>query len=78
MPFGNRDAPRVEKQAREERNANPENQWEYKTLNLNFKASIAFEDEFNKLGRKGWEFQAMASRGDVHRAMFKRRVSATA
>lgn len=46
--------------------------WEYRTLNLNFKASIAFETEFNKLGAQGWEFVAMASRDNVHRAIFKR------
>jgi hypothetical protein len=46
--------------------------WEYKTLNLNFKASVAFEGEFNKLGSQGWEFVAMASRDKVHRAIFKR------
>jgi hypothetical protein len=56
-----------------ERDANPEQQWEYKVLNLNFKASIAFEDEFNKLGRKGWEFVAWVGRDDVARAIFKRR-----
>lgn len=49
--------------------------WEYRTLNLNFKASIAMEDEFNKLGRQGWEFQAMVERGSVHRAIFKRLVN---
>ena len=47
-------------------------QWTYKTLNLNFKASIAFDQEFNKLGAQGWEFVAMASRDSVHRAIFKR------
>jgi hypothetical protein len=46
--------------------------WQYKTLNLNFKASLAFESEFNKLGRQGWEFVAMAGRDNVHRAIFKR------
>lgn len=51
--------------------------WEYKTINLNWKASIAFEDEFNKLGRRGWEFQAMVERGNVHRAIFKRRAPAS-
>jgi hypothetical protein len=49
--------------------------WEYKALNLNFKASVSFEDTFNKLGQKGWEFVAMASHSDkVHRAIFKRPV----
>jgi hypothetical protein len=62
------------REEREERDANPDEQWEYKALNLNFKASIAFEDEFNKLGRKGWEFVALAARDNVHRAIFKRRV----
>ena len=51
--------------------------WEYKTVNLNWKAGIAFEDEFNKLGRQGWEFQAMVERGNVHRAIFKRRAPAS-
>jgi hypothetical protein len=46
--------------------------WEYKAMNLNWKASIAFEAEFNKLGAQGWEFVAVASRDNVHRAIFKR------
>ena len=50
--------------------------WEYTTLNLNFKASVKFEDAFNELGQQGWEFVAMATRDaigkDVHRAIFKR------
>lgn len=50
--------------------------WEYKTLNLNFKASIGFESAFNDLGQQGWEFVAMVSReaigSNVHRAIFKR------
>lgn len=63
----------TEKAALEERDANPESQWEYKAINLNWKASVAFESEFNKLGKKGWEFIAVAGRDNVHRAIFKRR-----
>lgn len=47
--------------------------WEYRTVNLNWKASVGIEPEFNKLGRQGWEFVAMVERGNVHRAIFKRR-----
>ena len=41
-------------------------------MSLNFKASVGFEDEFNKLGRKGWEFVAWVGRDNVKRAIFKR------
>ena len=58
-----------------ERDASPEQQWEYKALNLNFKASVGFEDEFNKLGRKGWEFVAWVGRDNVNRAIFKRQLA---
>jgi hypothetical protein len=58
-----------EKAAREERDANPDEQWEYLARNLDKVAGMALEDDFNKHGRKGWEFIAVAK--DF--AIFKRR-----
>jgi hypothetical protein len=58
-----------EKAAREERDANPDEQWEYLARNLDKVAGMALEDDFNKHGRKGWEFVAVAK----DYAIFKRR-----
>jgi hypothetical protein len=58
-----------EKAGREERDANPDEQWEYVARNLDKVAGMALEDDFNKHGRKGWEFVAVAK----DYAIFKRR-----
>jgi len=60
-----------EKADQEERDANPEEQWEYLARNLDKVAGIALEDDFNKHGQKGWEFVAVAK----DYAIFKRRAS---
>jgi hypothetical protein len=57
------------KAEKEERDANPEEQWEYLARNLSKVAGMALEDDFNKHGRKGWEFVAVAD----NYAVFKRR-----
>ncbi len=49
-----------EKQEREERDANPDEQWEYLARNLDKVPGMALEDDFNKRGQKGWEFVAVA------------------
>jgi hypothetical protein len=61
-----------EKAEREERDANPEEQWEYLARNLDKVAGMGLEDDFNKHGRKGWEFVAVAK----DYALFKRRLGA--
>ena len=58
-----------EKASREERDANPDEQWEYVARNLDKVAGMALEDDLNKHGRKGWEFVAVAK----DYAIFKRR-----
>ena len=45
--------------------------WEYKARNLGKVAGMALEDDFNKFGRDGWEFVAVAK----DYAIFKRRRS---
>ncbi len=60
-----------EKADQEERDANPEEQWEYLARNLDKVPGIALEDDFNKHGQKGWEFVAVAK----DYAIFKRRAS---
>ena len=60
-----------ERDAREERDTNPDEQWEYLALNLEKVAGMALENDFNKHGRKGWEFIAVAK----DYAIFKRRRS---
>ena len=47
-------------------------------MDLYFKASVGFEDEFNKLGRKGWEFVAWVGRDNVNRPIFKRQALSNA
>jgi hypothetical protein len=49
-----------EKAGRVERDANPGEQWEYSARNLDKVPGLALEDDFNKHGRKGWEFVAVA------------------
>jgi hypothetical protein len=49
-----------EKADREERDAAPEEQWEYLARNLDKVAGMALETDFNQHGRKGWEFVAEA------------------
>jgi hypothetical protein len=58
-----------EKAAREERDADADEQWEYVARNLDKDAGMALEDDFNKHGRKGWEFVAVTK----DYAIFKRR-----
>lgn len=58
-----------EKAEKEERDANPEEQWEYRARNLDKVPGMALEDDFNKHGQKGWEFVAVAK----DYAIFKRR-----
>jgi len=45
-------------------------QWEYKARNLDKVPGLALEDDFNKFGREGWEFVAVAK----DYAVFKRRL----
>src|SRR5215218_5850026 len=59
-----------EQAEREERDASPEEQWEYLARNLDKVAGMALETDFNQHGRKGWEFVAEAK----GYAIFKRRV----
>jgi hypothetical protein len=61
-----------EKQAKGERDAAPDHQWEYLARNLDKVAGMGLEDDFNKHGRKGWEFVAEAK----GYAIFKRRIPA--
>ncbi|MGH2802398.1 MAG: hypothetical protein ACRDL4_05030 [Thermoleophilaceae bacterium] len=62
----------AEKETREERDAAPEQQWEYLARNLDKVAGMALEDDFNRHGRKGWEFVAVAK----DYAIFKRQLPA--
>ena len=48
-------------------------QWEYKAFNLKRTIGPAMESDFNKRGREGWEFVAMAN----DYAVFKRPVVAS-
>lgn len=57
---------------REERDGNPDQQWEYLARNLAKVPGVGLEDDFNKLGVRGWEFVAMASGGKEGYAIFKR------
>jgi hypothetical protein len=66
----------AEKAEREERDASPDEQWEYLARNLGKVAGMALENDFNQLGRKGWEFVAMVSGGREGYAIFKRRLPA--
>lgn len=61
-----------QREADAERDENPEQAWEYKARNLAKVAGMSLEDDFNKLGRAGWEFVAMASGGSEGYAIFKR------
>lgn len=47
--------------------------WEYLALNLKKVPGMATEQEFNKRGREGWEFVAVAQ----DYAIFKRSVTAS-
>jgi hypothetical protein len=59
-----------QKAERGERDASPEEQWEYLARNLDKVAGMTLEDDFNKHGQKGWEFVAVAK----DYAVFKRRL----
>lgn len=65
--FKNQRAPEYD-----ERDASPDQQWEYLARNLAKVPGPALENDFNKLGEKGWEFVAMASGGKEGYAIFKR------
>jgi hypothetical protein len=58
------------KEQRTERDADPDQRWEYLARNVDKVAGMALEDDFNKHGDKGWEFVAMAKEDY---AIFKRR-----
>lgn len=58
------------KAGRQERDENPEEQWEYLARNLDKVPGLALEDDFNQHGEKGWEFVAVAK----DYAIFKRRL----
>lgn len=60
------------KKERAERDAAPEDQWEYKARSLDKIPGMALEQEFNKEGQKGWEFVAVAK----DYAVLKRRLPA--
>jgi hypothetical protein len=57
-----------DKAEREERDASPEERWEYLARNLDKVPGMALEDDFNKQGQKGWAFVAVAK----DYAIFKR------
>ena len=40
-----------------------------------FHASMAIENDFNKLGREGWEFVAITGEKKDHYAIFKRELA---
>ena len=65
---------RDRQRAEESRDENPEVRWEYKARNLGRVPGIALENDFNKMGAKGWEFVAMVSGGREGYAIFKRRL----
>jgi hypothetical protein len=62
-----------EKDARDDRDANPDEQWEYLARNLAKVPGMAIESDFNKHGRKGWEFVGITGTDKDHYAIFKRR-----
>jgi hypothetical protein len=49
--------------------------WEYKARNLNKVPGMAIENDFNKLGREGWEFVAITGEKKDHYAIFKRELA---
>jgi hypothetical protein len=67
MGFRNKD-----KQERKDFEAPLDDQWEYMARNLAKVSGPLLESDFNKLGRSGWEFVAMASGGKEGYAIFKR------
>ena len=59
------------KLARLDREASAQ-KWEYKARNLQKVFGASLENDFNQMGRVGWEFVAMASGGKEGYAIFKR------
>lgn len=62
-----------DKEAREDHDANPDEQWEYLARNLQKVPGMAIESDFNKHGQKGWEFVGTTGTDKDHYAIFKRR-----
>jgi hypothetical protein len=64
----------AERAERDERDADPEQQWEYLARNLHKTVGFALEADFNNHGKKGWEFVSVVeAKGNEGYAIFKRR-----
>lgn len=64
------------KAGREERDAAPEDQWEYLAFNLRKTFGPALEQNLCEFGLKGWELVCVVGEGKEGYATFKRRLPA--